>query len=386
MSDSRKLPDHPAITGLLAAGGWSLFVIVRYFRLAAGNVGYFAAAGNVYTDSSAGLPLVDGTGYDGQFVHRLAIAPFATDERVAGTVFDSYAHLNRIGFPATARLFGAVGMSPATSLVVLNLFAALLLGLIGGTIAQATRRHAGWGLALPLFFGFGATIARDLTELFAATALIGGLWLVHRRLPIQAGAVLAIAALSRETTMFAIGGLALAEIGVLVGRRRTFGKRDVAWLMPTMSFIAWQLWAALRWGSLPLVSVEGRTLRFPGAALVEQIPTLLSKAWLANGWLNILHTAEVLVLLVIVVIALVLGWQRTQPSGVMPALVGAAVGMLLVDVNNGRWLNLDDVHGFAEVYVLAATVLLASRVRLVTPVAAVGACTIGVVIRFCTGV
>ncbi|MGA1438079.1 MAG: hypothetical protein ACO35F_11430 [Ilumatobacteraceae bacterium] len=82
MRYSSKLPNSPALVGAIALLVWLVFVVVRLVRLGDGDIGYFVLAGTDFTDSLAGLPLLEGAGYDGQFFHRLAVDPFDADKRV----------------------------------------------------------------------------------------------------------------------------------------------------------------------------------------------------------------------------------------------------------------------------------------------------------------
>ena len=131
-------------------GGWLVFILVRLLRLADGDVGYFVLAGTEFTDASAGLPLLDGAGYDGQFFHRLAVNPFDAGDRVAGTVLDSSWRAARIGYPLLAWIVGLSGVPASWALVIVNLAAITALGFLGGRIARSAGRDAMWGLLLPL--------------------------------------------------------------------------------------------------------------------------------------------------------------------------------------------------------------------------------------------
>ena len=88
MASSTRVPNSRSLVGVIALSGWLTFVVLRLLRLADGDIGYFVLAGTEFTDASAGLPLLEGAGYDGQFFHRLAVSPFDPDDRVAGTVLD----------------------------------------------------------------------------------------------------------------------------------------------------------------------------------------------------------------------------------------------------------------------------------------------------------
>ncbi len=174
MSAGGRVPDNAFSPAVAACLVWSSFVLLRLWQVGAGDIGAFVVAGTEWTDASSGLPLTDGAGYDGQFFHRFASDPFAIGERVAGTVLDSPARLNRFGYPLLAWIAGFTGLPADWALVIVNLVAVTLLGLLGGLIARRSGRHALWGVVLPLYFGFTFTIARDLAEVVAATVGVGG--------------------------------------------------------------------------------------------------------------------------------------------------------------------------------------------------------------------
>ncbi len=199
MSSSGRLPNSPAVVAVLALGVWCAFVAARLFRLADGDIGYFVVAGTEFTDASSGLPLVDGPGYDGQFFHRLASDPLNSDDRVAGTVLDSSWRAARVGYPLLAWLVSGVGFSTSAALVVVNLIAITVLGYLGGRSARSAGRHAIWGLLLPMYFGFAFSIARNLAEVVATTALVAGVMLATQHRAVPAALCLSFAVLSRET-------------------------------------------------------------------------------------------------------------------------------------------------------------------------------------------
>ena len=385
MTATLRLPDRAWVPAGIALVGWSLFVGVRWWRVGDGDIGAFVVAGSDWTDPSSGLPIVEGPGYDGQFFHRLAVAPFDPAERVAGTVLDSTARVGRIGYPVLARAIGVTGLSAEWALVVVNLIVVTALGWLGGRIARVGGRHAAWGLVLAIHVGFAFTMARNLSEAVVALAVATGLWAAHTRRPLLAGALLSWAVITRETALAIVAVIALTELARIVRGHRPIARDDVVWFAPGATFLVWQPAAGSRWGTIPVLAGGTGSLRPPGVALVDQIPTLVDPSWLLDDPLHALKAAQVLVLLVVVGSALFALRRTRVGSPLTPALTGAVLGLLIVDVPEGIWLDRNDLRMFADVYVVATMVLLVSPARLTLRAVGVGACTAAAAVSFAVG-
>ena len=386
MSTAGNLPDSPATTALTALGGWSLFVALRLWQVGSGDIGTFVVAGTTWTDASSGLPLSEGPGYDGQFFHRLATDPFSAAERVAGTLLDTPARLNRIGYPGLARVFGVAGLPAEWALVVVNLIAVMALGLLGGVIARSSGRHAMWGLLLPGYFGFAFSMSRNLAEVVATAALVAALWAAHSGRHILGALAMTLAVLSRETVILAVVVIGVVELVGLLRRTRQVDSRDALWLAPGLGLLIWQIAVRDRWGEVPLLAGDVGRLRPPGSALIEQLPTLVDPTWLGEGWLRATHTLEVVVLWGVVIWAATRLRQIDRGSPVVPAFVGLVVGASIIDVTEGIWVDRNDLRMFADLYAVAVIVLLLTRVRLRLPVIGVGICTALASLSFLSGV
>lgn len=386
MAVTRRLPDRPVIPALIALLGWGIVIVLRWWRVADRDIGAFVLAGGDWTDSSSGLPLVDGPGYDGQFFHRLGTAPFDPVERVAGTVLDSTARVGRIGYPLIVRAVGVLGVPAEWGLVVVNLLAVTVLGLLGGVIARSAGRHALWGLILPTYFGFAFSIARDLAEVVSAAAVLAGVWAAHRQRAVLAGSALSLAVLTRESAVAIVAAIGVVELLRLIGRRRSVSTRDLVWVLPGVVFVAWQSLVGVVWGTVPVFVGGTGSVRWPGAALVEQVPTLLDPTWLGADPLHVVKALEVVVLCSVVAAALSSSQRLPVGSQIRPALVGAAVAMIAVDVPVGVWTDRNDLRMFSEVYVLAAAVLLiAGRRAPAVSSAAVAGCAGAATLSFLVG-
>ncbi|MGA1344809.1 MAG: hypothetical protein ACO35E_02400, partial [Ilumatobacteraceae bacterium] len=124
----------------------------------------------------------------------------------------------------------------------------------------------------------------------------------------------------------------------------------------------------------------------PGAALLEQAPTLADPSWLGADPLNAVKVVESVVLVVLVTVALVSSRRLPGGSPIRPALIGAAVALVTVDVPIGVWTDRNDLRMFSDVYVLAATVLLVAgrRAPLLSTVAVAG-CSGAAALSFLVG-
>ena len=155
-------------------------------------------------------------GYDGQFAYHIAIDP------VGGAQFTDVPayRYQRIVYPMLARVIGLgqAGLIP-WALILVNLIA-----LVAGTaILEVVLSESGasrwYALAYGLFAGIMMPIRLDLTEPLAYALALGGVLVVMRGQCRLSGALLALAALTKETTLlFVIGVVASGVVGRLANR------------------------------------------------------------------------------------------------------------------------------------------------------------------------
>jgi hypothetical protein len=182
------------------------------------------------------------TGYDGQFVYYIARDGWAAAAHLDNAPY----RLQRILYPALARVLSAghpgalPWMMPAINAAAILATTALLTRWL---IAQGVSRW--YGLVYPFSVGNLMSYSRDLTEplayALAATAVLG--WLSERRA--VAIALLAAAALARETTMLFVAALGAAEL--LRGR----WQRGAALAAALAPMLIWQLYLRSRFGVAP---------------------------------------------------------------------------------------------------------------------------------------
>jgi hypothetical protein len=319
-----------------------------------GDLSAFVTAGTQYVAPQPHLHLHPGTGYDGQFVYRLARAPLDLRRTAYGITFDNGIRVQRIGLPTLAYLVSGGGrptLLPA-ALIAIEVVAVGVTGALGGLVAQQAGRASAWGLLLALVPGLAFGVQHDLTEPLEITLLVAGVLLLRAGRPVWAGVALAAAALTRETALLFVAAVILER---LVTRRRV-GRQDAAWLLPVVAFAAWQLTAAAITGSLPLHSDTGANLALPFVGLVHLLSQLPSdRARPAR----------------LVVVQLV--WLAYLLMAVVPQLARAPrplvtawglTALFSLTLSTFVWEGYDDLRFLLDLTAVSMLVLLASRRRL----------------------
>lgn len=267
------------------------FVLVR-LALAASLAG-FAVAGDDFVDPAGTpdpLPLTTETGgYDGQFVYRLALAPWTDDVTAYGITLDNPAYRHqRIATPVLAWAVGLLpGVSTLLALLLVNIAALAVATLYAARLAGAVGRHPLWGLVLALPAGMPISLGRHLTEPVSWAAVLAALWYARERRWGPCAAALTVAVLARETSLVVVAGLGLAELWRALSSRAaaapggpettlTRGRRDLrapAWLaVPAVVAVGWQLVLLQVWGVLPVRS--GGPTNFGGLPVLGVLDTL----------------------------------------------------------------------------------------------------------------
>lgn len=288
-----SVPDRlwvPTTGGLVLAVVFLVALLVR----AGGDVSLLVHAAPPWTDPAAARPSLTvqpaEDGFDGQFFYRLGVAPWSTDETVAGVTNDLPALRNaRWGYGALAWVASAGDPDLVPwSLVGVNLAAAAALGAVGGGLARSSGRHAAWGLLFVLWPGFAYSLSMDTSELVATTFALGGLLALRHRHWLPAGALFAAAVVTRDTALVvpagvAAGGAAWTLLARRRGPDRATGPADglrtaAAGASGVVAFGIWQLVQRARFGELPLTSSGDNNLSAPFAGLVDQVAAAVPPA------------------------------------------------------------------------------------------------------------
>lgn len=382
-----------AVTLVLATG----FVVLRWLDAAHREIGQFVVLGTKYSTASAlpkDVPVISTSGYDGQFYFRLALNPFNLSRNAYGIRLDSISRVERLAYPflAWALALGHHDRIPLT-LVIVNVIAAGVLGLAGGMLAQSAGRHAAWGLVFPLYWGYLWTLGRDLTELTAAAFVMLGLVALVRRRPLWTGIAFLAAVLSKETAVLVVGTLALTSLwlrwrehsSVTAGRPVTAGAppigvaaprattsvmeapgrtwkglswraSDVAYAIPLVGFVLWQVVLLMATGKVPIYKSGGENLGPPVVGLVHGVAHYVSAF---PDTASLLWFGELT--LIVVLIAAAARWRhRAPPEFRVLWVVSIILGLCAA---TGIWLGDVGFRSLDDIYLLCWVVLLFQRQR-----------------------
>jgi len=359
----RRATDRPVLVAVIAVLVATGFVLARLDVAAHGDLAMFVVAGRLYVDARAappGLPVLRGSGYDGQFYYRMALDPLDLARTAFGIRFDSRSRLERIGYPALAWA-GAGGRASLVpdSLVAVNILALGALGLGGGLLARDSGRHAMWGLVFPGYWGYLWTLGRDLTGISAAAFLVLGLYSYRRDRRLAAGVLLLGAVLCRETAVYPVAALGLV---VMLGRDHRQGIRrvlDPAWILPAVGFSVWQLFVLARTGIVPILGSGSANLGFPLVGFVDgarhylaALPSTASLLWCSE-------------LAILVAITAAAAWSVGRTSAPLYERIawGGAV-LVAILAASGIWLGDVGFRSLSTLYLFGWIVLLGTSRRL----------------------
>jgi hypothetical protein len=355
--------DRPIVPGSIALLTALAFVLARWQTWAKGDITRFILVGRHFATPSQlppGVAVAPTYGYDGQFFYRLALNPANFSHIAYGIRVDQPYRYMRIGYPWLTWLvsFGQHVLVPVM-LVVINIVAIGAIGYLGGMFARQGGRHALAGLVLPAYFGLLTSVSRDTAEPLAAACLLGGLLAIRARRPVLAGLLLAYGTLTRESVMVVVAAVAIVDVIGVIRRRRPLrpGRDDVAWALPTVAFVAWQVVVKLAVGRFPLlVDANGNT----GSPFITPLKAVRHN--LAHIHLHQFDQYDLwfleLAILALLAVAALACWRSTNaPVHERLALVLYMIEICVVSPST--WYSLDaDLRSFIEVYLLAAIILL----------------------------
>lgn len=281
------------------------FVAVRWLRL--GGVGAFPLAGGaaVHPGTPRELALYP-TGYDGEFVYRLALDPFTQSAAGHGITLDLPAYRQqRIMTALVAHLVaGLPGVGVAAALIIVNVAAVCVAIWYGTAFAVLVRRPPAVGLLLAVPACMPISLGRDLTEPVAWAGALAGIYLVRRGRWLGAAVALTVGVLARETTVVIIVGLIAGEAWKLA-RPALVSTWRASWLLaPLAAATGWQLWMLHVWGTLPI-----RTGQSANAGSLPVVGVLESLLWGVVGQhssgvaIGVAELLERLVLLILIAAA-----------------------------------------------------------------------------------
>ncbi|HEY3714915.1 MAG TPA: hypothetical protein VGL39_10335 [Jatrophihabitantaceae bacterium] len=338
----------------------ALFVVVRLVRVH--GPGGFVVAGSqfVHPGAPGELRLTYSGGYDGQFVYRLALAPFTQRVTDFGITLDAPGYRQqRIATALFAHVAAWLpGIGVALALILVNAVAVAVAMFAGTRIAVDAGRNAYWGLVLAVPACLPISLGRDLTEPVAWAAILVALVLVRRdRWPLAA-LTLTVAALARETSLLVVLGFGAAAAWQLVrGRGRRW---PVLWLLvPVGVEFAWQGWLASVWGSAPIRTGQNNT-SVPVVGVLYSIVVPGSAG--GSVALDAVYTVERIATLALIVGAGWLVWRRRTTASTGEVVSWAIAALLALSVRNWK-SDVQFLRATYEAWGLSVLVLLHSTQR-----------------------
>jgi hypothetical protein len=245
---------------------------------------------------------------------------------------------------------------------VVNIAAIGAIGYLGGIFARDSGRHAAWGLLFTAYSGLLTSLSRDTAEPLAAACLLAGLLAVRGRRPVLAAFFLAYGALTRETVMVAVAAIAIMRVIGIARRTQRPGRDDLAWVVPGVAFVAWQVVVKAATGSIPLLADGGRNAGTPFIAPLQALKHNIGH--LTPSPINQYDTwlLEIVILAFIALAALLCLRSTGAPVHERLALILFLIEICVVTPST--WGSLDaDLRSFIEVYLMAVIILLGAPRR-----------------------
>ncbi len=355
--------QRPLAVAAVSTVAATVVAALRLLVATNGHIGRFVVAGTQYTDPARvppGIPVGSGSGYDGQFYYRIALSPFDFATHAFGIRVDNTVRFGRVMYPFLAWIVAGTrdGAVPWT-MVAVNIAGIAALGAMGAVLARDGGRSVWWGLLLPGSFGFLWTLSRDLTEITEAAFLVAGLLALRRGRPVLAGAALAGAVLSRETALVAVACIAVVQVAAW-WRRRDGPERALfaAWIIPLVSFAAWQVVVLVGTGQLAAVGSGQRNVGVPLLGLGRGISHYAGRLPDVGALLWFGELAVVVALVTTAALAL-----RRSRAPLHERLAWGAYVVLALCLAPAIWLGDVGFRSLNDVYVLSCLVILASARR-----------------------
>jgi hypothetical protein len=385
--------ESPLRLGVLTSLVAIAFVVARLLVAGHGNIASFILVGAEHARVShlpSGVPVVAGSGYDGEMYYRLALDPLGWKLWDFGIQLDSPARIQRIAYPALAWLAsGGHRSAVPVSMVAVNVAALGVLAGAGAATARDAGRRAWWGLIFPAYWGLLWSLSRDLTEIVTAASLMLALVGVRRRHPVLGGVALSVAVLSRETALVLVASLFAARAWgwarTIAGKRAGPGREgstpvettdalvaappgvvDVTWILPVLAFAGWQLVARARIGAFPLRVSGQANLGVPLAGLLRGAEYYIGRL---PKTASLLWGGELIVLAVVGVFAATVFTSTRALLHERLAWIG--YGVLSLSAAKGIWLGDVGFRRLDEFFLFSCVLLLFSSRRLPVPAALV---------------
>ncbi|HEY2176419.1 MAG TPA: hypothetical protein VGH85_21635 [Mycobacteriales bacterium] len=371
----------PLVLAVLAMAAAAAFVGARLHSAAHGDIARFVVPGSHYSHAGqtpSVLPTAHGAGYDGQFYFRLALDPFDFHRTAFGITVDHAYRFQRITFSLIVWLVTGGGTTDLVpwAMVLVNIALLGVLAWCGGDLARRFGRHAAWGVILVAYPGFFYTLARDTTEIAEGAFLALAMVASTRRRPMAMGLALAAAVLSRESSLFVVLAVGLVSVADMLRRRRFLRRSDLAWIIPGCIYVGWQLLVYSKSGTLPATSAGGN-FGAPFVGISQHAGSWFRQSHTLVGVLQIVETVQWVAVVVLLLVAI-----RTSRAPGWVRLAAVLLLVLTLCLAGPNWVGYTNYRNLSTFYVVAAAVILGSRVRLeILAASLVGVCAVAAVSR-----
>ena len=358
-------PAFPACTAMLAAVA---FFVCRLEFFAHGDITHFIDAGSSFVNSAKaprGLAIVPGSGYDGEFYYRLALDPANLHRTAFGITFDTAFRLQRITYSAIAWLFAGGRQGHRADFVgrrehprVRRSRLARRPGSQGLEEAGRLRTSHRRLFRVPVL-----PRARPDGDLRMQASCSPGWLCCGGTARCSPGFLLAAAALSRETALAFAVSVGTVSVVEIARRRRSPGRRDMAWIIPGLLFVAWQIIGRVEYGVFP---IRADTHRQPRTSLQgdgrsdrplhrdppeRALRDLDRRADRLDGNCGLAGI-----------------WTRRSKMRIWELVAWVIACIVAVSLAPGIWRGEADFRGFEDLYVLSTVILLGSKRDLRVPI------------------
>jgi hypothetical protein len=238
-----------------------------------------------------------------------------------------------------------------------NLVGLMMLGAVGGTLARDLGHSALTGLLFVAYPGFVYALGFHLAEIMASALLLGGILCLRRGRPLSAALLLALAVLTRETTLVVPIGMAVTFAWQAFRRQSKSIPAGgfLACLVPLMAATAWQTYLHHVWGHFSVESGSENNLRLPFVGLFSQ-RTAFSPA----SGAGLFRLVSLGLIVLIITISLFVLRRSSSPLHEKVALVLAIVIVTLL--SGFIWAGATSfMRACTEAYLLATLMILSDR-------------------------
>jgi hypothetical protein len=358
--------DRPELAGLIAFGGWLVFVVARLAGWADGKLSLFIASGTRYSHPALMFPRVahvKGKGYDGQFYYRFAFDPFNWHPTAYGITIDHPYRYTRIGYSVVAWLLSGGGHGRVLPLVLVfvNLLCVAAMAWLGGLLARESGRHALWGLLFAAYFGLVVSVGRDTSEPLADACLLGGLLAYRHRRFVLAAALIGYAVFTNEPVLVLPVVLALTRLWQLGRRQARPGRPDLVWLLPGFLYLLLQgIQHVVVRGTAGGVADASANLTWPFTALVAGLHRDFHRmSWHHLGTYDY-NLIEFAALMAFIVAGFLVLRATTAPVHERAAFIGFLI-VEIVSASSQFWYSIfGEGRTYVDAYVMAVVLLLAT--------------------------